>query len=111
MSGARRGEFWQVDLGVPVGHEAGFHRPALVVSDDRFNSHGLVTVCPVGRARRDYPTRIEVEPGRSGLPETSYVQVEQLWTISADRLARLSGSADVVVMSRVDQILRYLLRL
>ncbi len=58
----RRGDVWLIDLGEPVGHEPGFTRPALVVSDDRFNRHGLAVVCPLTRSHRDYPSRVEVEP-------------------------------------------------
>lgn len=107
----RRGEVWLVDLGEPVGHEAAWQRPALVVSDDPANRHGLVVVCPVGSARRHYPTRIEVEPGPSGLDEVSYVQCEQVRTVSTTRLVHRLGSVDVVAMTAVERILRLLFRL
>lgn len=100
-----------MDLGEPIGHEAGFHRPALVVSDDPANRFGLVTVCPIGRARRGYPTRVEIEPGSSGLDETSHVQGEQVRTISATRLVQRLGRADLVVTHEVERVLRLLLRL
>lgn len=62
-----RGEVWAVDLGTSIGHEAAFTRPALIVSADRFNVHGLVVLCPIGRAHRPYPTRVHVDVGLSGL--------------------------------------------
>lgn len=104
-----RGEVWLIDLGEPMGHEAGFTRPGLVISDERANRHGLVVVCPIGRAKRGYPTRVEIEPGTSGLHEVSYVQVEQVRTVSADRLLRRVGSADLVAITQVERALRFLL--
>jgi len=107
----RRGDVWLVDLGDPIGHEAAFVRPALVVSDDPSNRYGLVTVCPIGRARRDYPTRIEIVPGTSGLDESSYVQGEQVRTISTNRLVHRLGRAETAVEHEVSRVLRLLLRL
>lgn len=107
----RRGEVWLADLGEPIGHEAAFLRPVLVVSDDPANRHGLATICPIGSAKRDYPTRIEIVEGTSGLHQTSYVQGEQVRTISANRLVHTLGRADVLVMRDVERVLRLLLRL
>lgn len=100
-----------IDLGDPIGHEAAFRRPAVVVSDDPANRHGLVVVCPIGTAQRNYPTRIEIEPGRSGLDRTSYVQCEQIRTISTHRLIHQLGDVDGLAMSEADRVLRLLLRL
>lgn len=107
----RRGELWLVDLGDPIGHEAASHRPALVVSDDPANRHGLVTLCPITRSKRGYPTRVEIVPGASGLDETSYVQGEQPRTLSTARLVHRLGRADITVLSEVGRVLRLLLRL
>lgn len=107
----RRGDVWLIDLGEPVGHEAAYRRPALVVSDDPANRHGLVVVSPIGTARQGYPTRIELEPGPSGLDRRSYVQCEQLRTISALRLIHRLGAADLGVMTEVERVLRLVLRL
>lgn len=107
----RRDEVWLVDLGDPIGHEAASIRPALVVSDDPANRFGLVTVCPIGRAKRGYPTRVEIEAGGSGLDETSYVRAEQVRTVSTERLVQPLGRADVVVAHEVARALRLLLRL
>ena len=100
-----------IDLGDPIGHESAFRRPAAVVSDDPANRFGLVVVCPISRAQRNYPSRVEVEPGRSGLDRTSYIQCEQIRTISTARLIHSVGDVDHVAMSEVDRILRLLLRL
>lgn len=111
-SGAiRRGELWWVDLGWPIGHEASSQRPALILSDDRFNEHALVSVVPLTRSQRDYPTRVELEPGTSGLEEVSYVQCEQVRTISSERLVRRLGVIEPVAMVEVERTLRRIFRL
>ncbi len=106
-----RGEIWLVDLGDPIGHEAGAARPGLVVSDDPANAHGLVVMCPITRTRRGYPTHVEVESGRSGLDSTSYIQTEQIRTVSTNRLTHHVGSLDAPALASVERALRYLLRL
>lgn len=100
-----------IDLGDPVGHEAAHLRPALVVSDDPANRHGLVVVCPIATAQRDYPTRVELESGGSGIDHTSYVQCEQVRTISTKRLVHRLGVADLTAMTEVPRVLQLLLRL
>lgn len=111
MSDPRRGEVWLVDLGEPIGHEAGAIRPAAVASDDRANTHGLVVVCPITRTRRGYPTHVETAPEHSGLDEVSYVQTEQIRTVSTRRLVHRTGVLDLAEQTQVDRCLRFLLRL
>lgn len=111
MPDPSRGSIWTVDLGDPIGHESGVRRPALAISVDSFNAHGLVTVCPVTTTALPYPTRVELGPATSDLRDTCYVQVEQLQTISTGRLVERVGGVDVLVTTRVERVLRYLLGL
>jgi mRNA interferase MazF len=111
MTDPRRAEVWLVDFGNPIGHEASRIRPAMAVSDDAANATGLVSVCPVTRTRRGYPTHVELEPGTTGLDVISYVQTEQIRTVSTHRLVHRLGTADVVAMRAVEHRLRLLLRL
>ena len=104
----RRGEIVMADLGHPSGHEAGFIRPALVLTGERFNRSGLFAGAPITRVRRGYPTHVEIE---GPLPEVSYIQCEHLRTISAGRVIRSLGQVDPVALSRVEQIVRELLEL
>lgn len=103
-----RGEIWLVDLGDPIGHEAAWRRPALVVSDPRLAAVGLAVVLPITRTRRGYATNVELD---GALPVISYVQCEQIRTISTDRAVEVLGRVSPVDLARVDQVLRYLLRL
>jgi mRNA interferase MazF len=102
-----------VDFGTPVGHEQGYRRPAIVVSDDRLNRSRaeLAIVIPVTTKRRDLPSHVEIEPGDSGLAETSYVKGEDVKSVSRQRLIRRLGAVPADRLSRVEQILLRLLSL
>lgn len=105
-----RGEVWLVDFGTPVGHEQGFRRPAIVLSEDVLAvTVGLVVVVPVTRTRSGLASHVEVEPGASGLRNTSYAKAEDVKSVSVERLDRRLGDADPLVMRRLSQIVAWLL--
>ncbi|MGH9094309.1 MAG: type II toxin-antitoxin system PemK/MazF family toxin [Acidimicrobiales bacterium] len=108
-----RGEVYDVDLGQPVGHEPAFLRPAVVVSVDLINngSGGLVVVVPVSSAPYGLRSHVELEPGPSGLRQSSYARCDQLRVISIDRLASRRGAVPVDQLQLIDQALRFVLDL
>lgn len=113
MTTAHRGEIWLVDFREPVGHEQGYRRPAVIVSDDRLNRSRaeLAIVLPVTTTRRDLPSHIEIEPGESGLTHTSYAKVEDVKSVSTKRLIRRLGVIPGDRLDRADHALRLLLGL
>ena len=104
----KRGDVYLCDFGNPIGHEQGFRRPAVIVSHDEMSRHGLPIVLPVTRTKRGYATHVELD---DVLPVTSYVQCEQIRTVSANRLIRRVASIDGVQIAQIDQILRRILDL
>ena len=112
-----RGEIWLTDLGAGRGHEQSGQRPALVVSDDAFNSGlaGLVMVVPLTSKiakSRNIPAHIPIMPSEGGIKTASALLCDQLRTISKDRLGKKPwGSVLPATMANVDQVLRLLLRL
>lgn len=104
---------WLVDFGVPVGHEQGYRRPALVVSADRLNRSraGVVTVIPTTTTRRGLPSHVEIEPGDSGLSAISYIKIEDLKSVSVQRLVKRYGSATPRIMQKVEQLVAHILDL
>ncbi len=103
-----RSEVWLCDFGSPVGHEPAYRRPAVVISHDQLNRHGIVIVLPVTRTQRGYPTHVVLD---GVLPVVSYVQCELVRAVSAERLVRKVGSLDIVDQTAVDAIVRRLLAL
>jgi mRNA interferase MazF len=104
----RRGDIYLCDFGNPMGHEQGFRRPALIVSHDELTRYGLPVVLPVTRTKRGYPTHVELD---GVLPVTSYVQCEQIRTVSSERMIRPLGSINEVALMHIEEILRRILML
>ncbi len=110
MTGARRGDVWLVDFGVPVGREQGYRRPAVVVSSDMHNAGpgGVVVVVPATTSYRGLPLHVEIEPDGSGLDEAVYAKCEDVKSVAVERLVRRLGSVSPGVLDRMKRVLRYL---
>jgi len=102
-----------VDLAEPVGHEQGYRRPAVIVSDDRLNRSraGLAIVIPLTTTRRGLPSHVEIESGASGLHVTSYAKAEDVKSIPTQRLIRRLGTIAADPLNRAEYALRILLGL
>ena len=112
-AGPGRGEIWLTDFGVPLGHEAGFRRPAVVVSSDRLNRVGAVAVVvPMTSHERRLPTHIRV-PARhgTGLSKDSWAKVDDVKSVSTERLEEHLGEIDRLTLGRVEDALRLILEL
>ena len=97
MGGAlNRGDVWQVDLGGRAGK-----RPALILTRQGVIPHlSKVTVAEVTSRGKGYPT--EVPLGRKGnLRQESYVQLDNIQTISKERFNRYLGTVDPETMRAI----------
>ncbi len=108
-----RGEVWDVDLDPVRGHEQGGHRPALVLSVDRFNLSpaGLTVVAPFTRRDKGIRMHVRILPPEGGLREVSYLKPEDIRGVSLERLGRRWGALSPALMAEVETRLRYLLGL
>ena len=61
------------------GHEKGGVRPALVISNDRFNRafQSLIIIVPLTRTNRSIPTQVHVQPPEGGLRAPSFIMCER----------------------------------
>ena len=111
----RRGEIWVVDFGDhPSDPEQGFHRPALIVSDDRLHHPNLkmLVVVPGTTTIRALPLHVIATPDpHNGLAAETALQVEQVRAVSAARLVERLGIASAETRYAVDDVLRRVLRL
>ncbi len=109
----RRGDIWLTDLGSPTGHEQGGPRPAVVVSDDRWNEgrSGVVIVVPVTTVGRDLHAQVEIDNRLSGLDEVSYARCEDVRSVAVERLVSTLGTVASVDMLRIERVMRFLLGL
>ena len=108
-----RGEIWMVNLDPTLGHEQAGKRPALVVSDDRFNQSpaGLVVVTPITGTDRGIPAHVRVASKEGGLMKEGLVMADQIRTISQQRLGRRMGAVSPATMAQVEHCLRLVLGL
>lgn len=103
----KRGEIYTVRLDTGVGSEQGVTRPGLIISSDGGNAtSSLVVVCYL--TTRDHNIGIHYGPTKAtGRP--SYIQCEQIFTVSKERLGRLLGSLSENEMqevgNRLDEVL------
>lgn len=109
----RRGDVVLVDLGQPLGSEAGHRRPAVIVSNDAANAtverlgRGTVTVVPItSNVRKILSFHVALEAGTGGLQRDSKAQAEHVRTVSAGRLGARLGQLPDATMRRIDDALR-----
>lgn len=106
--------YW-IDFGDPRGSGPGFHRPALVVQSDHFNSSKLETIIVallttnLRLALMD--GNVLLKPGKNGLREASVVNVTQLIAVDRADLEELIGTVSSSDMRKVDNGIRLVLAL
>ena len=108
-----RGDIWDLNLNPAVGHEQAGTRPALILSVDIFNEGPaqLVVAVPITRTRRDVRWHVEVRPPEGGLVSQSFIQCENLRSVSKNRLHRFRGRISNGTLEQVEDRARILLGL
>jgi len=108
-----RGEVWQVSLGPVKGREQDGERPAVIISDDDFNfgPAELLVVVPMTKRNKGISLHVFVPKGEAGLDFDSYIKVEDIRSISKERLVRYRGELTYPRIEQVSHILRVLLGL
>ena len=102
------GDIVDIDFGNPVGSEAGFQRPGIIVMADSFLRFrpSTVFVVPVTTTKRDFPSHIAIEADkRNGLQTTSYALVEQMRAVSTTRCSPPSGNVGAVASREILEVL------
>ena len=93
MTGIVRGDILYADLNPTPGHEQSGHRPVLVISHDVLNRNsGTVIVLALTSKEpcAGFPLNRPL-PEDIGLPKKSWVKINQIRTISEQRLGRKIG--------------------
>jgi mRNA interferase MazF len=113
MPAPLRGEIWMIDLDPTRGHEQAGTRPALVVSDDVFNSGpaGLVIVLPITSKARGVRSHVAVGPPEGGLRKPSFIKCEDVRSVAVERLGKRLGAVSHATMNAVAMRLRILMDL
>jgi mRNA interferase MazF len=108
-----RGDVWDLDLNPILGREQAGSRPALILSVDLFNGGPaeLVVAVPLTRTQRKIRWHVGVRPPEAGLTAESFIQCENLRSVSKLRLKRLRGRVSPETLDQVDDRVRILLGL
>ncbi|HXN76937.1 MAG TPA: type II toxin-antitoxin system PemK/MazF family toxin, partial [Gemmatimonadaceae bacterium] len=85
----------------------------LVISVDKFNQGAaeLVIVIPITKVNKELASHVFVPKSEAGLEFDSYIKVEDIRSISTERLQYLRGIVSYPRIEQVQQILRVLLKL
>lgn len=106
MSRPLRGQIYWLDLGEPKGSAPALRRPALIISDDRYNASALrtvtVAVLTSNMRRASQPGNVAVPAELSGLDRDSVVNVTQLATVDRSELSHKCGRLPTELMAQVD---------
>ncbi len=105
------GDIVHVDLGVPIGHEAGFPRPVVVVTAqdvlDRVPS--VVQIVPLTSTLRRYRSEVTITRGTVGLPRNSSAQCQHMRSVSTPRVSASMGNVGPVDLQRIREVIALLL--
>ena len=94
MAGILRGEIRWADLGAARGHEQTGPRPVLILSNDIFNERSgtVIAMAITSQAQKaGFPLTYELKTG--DLPKKSWVKINQIRTLSSERIGESIGRA------------------
>jgi mRNA interferase MazF len=111
------GDVIRVDLGTPVGSEAGMVRPAVIVTAQRVLEHSprVLQVVPLTRTIRGWTSEVMIPADvGAGLAANSAAQCQHVRAISIDRVVEgvdESGNVGALVLHQIRETLATLLDL
>lgn len=91
-----RGDVWELDLGGAAGR-----RPALILTRQAVIPHvNKVTVAEITSKGKGYPTEVAIGQ-KANLRRDSYVQLDNVQTVSKTRAIKYLGALDPATMQTV----------
>ncbi len=102
------GDIVTVDFGTPIGSEAGFVRPAVLITADaflRFRPTSVFAV-PLTSTARSFPSHVLVAAEAvNGLRDDSSALVEQLRAVALERCSPATGNIGPTVAHQILDVL------
>lgn len=101
----RRGDIYMADLTVSEGCEQSGVRPALVIQNNKGNTHApTVIIAPI--SSRMHKAKFPMHVNLHCLQYPSFVELEQIRTIDKRRLRNYMGRIDEATQEQVNQAIR-----
>ena len=108
------GDVVDVDLGTPVGREAGFRHPAVVVTAQRLldASPSVVHVVPLTSTLRGFASEVELTPDATNrLSRPSSAQCQHVRAVATARLGERRGNVGASSLAQMREVLALILDL
>ncbi len=108
------GDIVEVDLGSPIGSEAGLRRPAVVVTAEGVLRGGpnVVQVIPLTRTIRSSGAEVYIEPDdENQLSAPSAGQCQHVRSVSVRRLIATKGAVGPALLAEIREVLGLLMDL
>lgn len=108
------GDVVRLDLGTPIGSEAGLMRPAVVVTAQRVLSQGpkVVHVVPLTTTVREWASEVSVPPDVvAGVNRESAAQCQHVRAVSTARVVQPLGNVGPVLLQQIRETVAVLLDL
>ena len=108
------GDVIPLDLGTPIGSEAGLLRPAVVVTAQRVLSQGprVVHVVPLTTTVREWASEVPVPPDVvAGVNRESAAQCQHVRAVSTARVVEPLGNVGPVLLQQIRKTIAVLLDL
>ena len=108
----QRGQVWRVSLDPTIGHEVKKTRPAIIVTNDVYNTHNwVVLIMPLtSRDTAEYD-QVLIQPPEGGLANPSVTLPDQLRAVDRSRLVEHLGDLTPDTIDKVDNSLYIVLDL
>ena len=106
------GDVVDLDLGAPEGSEAGFRRPAVVVSAQRVLDAGpsVIHVVPLTSTVRGLASEVAIDAdGANGLDHRSAAQCQHIRAVASRRIDVKRGNVGAAALAQIRDLLGLIL--
>lgn len=100
------GDVLDVGFGPPVAREAGFFRPAVLMTAQTIlaRSPNVVHVVPLTTTARNFRSEVLIEPDRhNGLEDISVAQCQHVRAVASARIGRVRGNVGPLILAQIRQ--------
>ena len=106
------GDGVEVDLGTPIGREAGYRHPAVVVTAQRpLNATpSVLHFVPPTSARRGFASELDIEADQhNGLAHASSAQCQHVRAVAASHLGQPYGNIGILTLTQTREVIGLIL--